>query len=64
LARAPSKILAAIVARAEILRRAPCLRRQDVHAGEVGNKYVGPLSYLPTHPNKPHFDIRGLIQTD
>jgi hypothetical protein len=64
LARAPSKILAATVARVKILRQAPCLRRQDVHASEVGNKYIGPLSYLPTHPNKPHFDIRGLIQTD
>jgi hypothetical protein len=43
----PTKFLAATVARARILRRAPCLHRQDLHAGVVGNKCVGPLGCPP-----------------
>jgi hypothetical protein len=31
------------MARAGILHRASCLHRQDLHAGEVGNKCVSPL---------------------
>jgi hypothetical protein len=39
----PLKFLVATVARAGILRRAPCLHRRDLHAGKVGNKCIGPL---------------------
>jgi hypothetical protein len=58
------QILAATVARTKILRQAPCLRRRDVHAGEVGNKCIGPLDFPPTHPGMPHFAVHDLTHTD
>jgi hypothetical protein len=60
----PSKFLATTVTRARILRRAPCLRRWDVHADKVGNKCVGPLGCPPTQPDRPHFGVRGPTQID
>jgi hypothetical protein len=47
-----------------ILHRALCLRRRDVHAGKLGNKCIGPLGSPPTHPDRPHFAVRGLTHTD
>jgi hypothetical protein len=57
------QILAAIVARAEILRRAPFLHRRDVHAGEMDNKCVGPLG-CPLPIRTGLIAVHGLTHTD